>query len=74
MQTKKVLLSAILLVATLSASAQFMRSEELEAYAKEKYGDNWTEAAANLGQTLQLDKNNSLTYIQVIECGDKTKE
>lgn len=60
--------------AALCAQAQFMRSEELEAYAKEKYGDSWVEAAANLGKELILDKNHSLTYSQVIDCGDKTKE
>lgn len=51
-----------------------MRAEELEAYAKEKYGEKWVDAAANLVKELQLDKNNSLTYTQVIDCGDKTKE
>lgn len=71
---KKVLLSAILIMATLSADAQLMRADELETYAKERYGEKWVEAAANLAQTLELDKNNSLTYTQVIDCDDKTKE
>lgn len=56
------------------ANAQIMRSEELEKYAKEKYGEKWVEAAENLASTLTLDKNNSLTYQQVIECGEQTKE
>ena len=56
------------------ASAQMMRAEELEKYAVEKYGDKWTEAAENLGTEVSLDKNNSLTYVQVIECGEQTKE
>ena len=51
-----------------------MRSEELEKYAKEKFGDKWENAAANIGSQLSLDKNNSLTYTQVIECGEQTKE
>lgn len=59
--------------ATMSASAQLMRTEELETYAKEKYGDKWTEAAENLAATLSLDKNNSLTYTEVIPCEGATK-
>ena len=51
-----------------------MRMEELETYAKEKYGEKWVEAAENLGSTLVLDKNNSLTYTQIIDCGEATKE
>ena len=60
----------------IAVDAQIMRSEELEKYAKEKYGDKWVEASANLLQSenIQLDKNNSLTYTQVIDCGEKTKE
>lgn len=58
----------------LTANAQIMRAEELEKYAKEKFGEKWVEAAQNLGATLALDKNNSLTYQQVIECGTQTKE
>ncbi len=58
----------------LSMSAQIMRSEELEKYAKEKYGDKWVDAAENLGSQLALDKNKSLTYTQVVDCGEQTKE
>ena len=32
----------------ISVSAQLMRSEELEKYAKEKFGDKWENAAANI--------------------------
>lgn len=59
---------------TVYASAQIMRAEELEKYAVERYGENWTDAATNLGNELQLDKNNSLSYMEVIECGEQTKE
>lgn len=55
------------------ANAQIMRAEELEIYAKEKYGEKWKNAAEYLAQYLVLDKNNSLTYTQVIECGEQTK-
>lgn len=71
---KKILFVMIVLWSCISVSAQVMRAEELEEYAKEKYGDKWTEAAATLGSQLALDKNNSLTYTQIIECGESTKE
>ena len=72
---KKFIFSFVLLCTTfISVNAQIMRAEELENYAKEKYGEKWTEAAANLGKELALDKNNSLTYTQVIDCGEKTKD
>ena len=59
---------------SLNLSAQVMRAEELEKYAKENYGDKWVEAAENLGSSLVLDKNQSLTYEQIIDCGEQTKE
>lgn len=51
-----------------------MRAEELEKYAKEQYGDNWKDAAAQLASTLTLDKNNSLTYTEIIEVPGKSKD
>lgn len=71
---KKITLCVLMAFVAVCAQAQFMRSEELEAYAKEKYGDSWVEAAANLRNEVTLDKNNSLTYVQVIDCGEKTKD
>lgn len=71
---KKIVFCAILCLCTVVANAQIMRAEELENYAKEKFGDKWNEAAEGLSKELQLDKNNSLTYTQVIDCGEKTKE
>ena len=65
---KKVIMSlALLLTAVISANAQILRAEELEKYAKEKYGDKWVEAASNLGKQLTLDKNNAIDYVQVME-------
>ena len=58
----------------LSTQAQVMKASDLEKYAKEKYGDKWVDAAANLAQGLTLDKNESLTYQQVIEAPGKTKQ
>ena len=59
---------------SLQIQAQVMKTADLEKYAKQKYGEKWLDAAANLASTLTLDKNQSLTYQQVIECGDKTKD
>lgn len=71
---KRIILNTLLLIVSLSASSQLIRTEELEEYARERYGNSWVKAAANLGEKLKLDKNNSLSYAQIIECGDKTKE
>jgi len=54
--------------------AQVMKTADLEKYAKEKYGDKWLDAAKNLSAGLTLDKNESLTYQEVIEVPGKTKE
>lgn len=56
------------------AQAQVMKSADLEKYAKNKYGDNWLNAAANLAQDLSLDKNGNLTFQQIIDAPGKTKE
>ena len=57
-----------------SAQAQVMKAADLEKYAKERYGDKWLDAAKNLAANLTLDKNESLTYQQVIEVPGKTKQ
>lgn len=54
--------------------AQVMKAADLEKYAKERYGDKWLDAAKNLSGGLTLDKNESLTYQQVIEAPGKTRE
>ena len=53
--------------------AQVMKAADLEKYAKNKYGDKWLDAALNLAAGLKLDKNESLTYQQVIEAPGKKK-
>lgn len=70
---KKLFLCAAMLLLAVGVNAQIMRAEELEKYAKEKYGEKWNDAAKNLAGQLQLDKNNALTYTQVIDAPDKTK-
>ena len=75
--TRKLLLfatSLILLCGFQTAKAQVMKAADLEKYAKQRYGDKWLDAAANLASQLQLDKNESLTYQQVIEAQGKTKQ
>ena len=68
------MLAAILtFCGTLNAQAQVMKTADLEKYAKQKYGDKWLDAAKNLASNLSLDKNESLTYQQVIEAPGKTK-
>lgn len=64
----------LLLLASVAANAQILRSEDLEAYSKEKYGEKWVEAAENLASELTLDKNNALTLVRVIEAPGKTKD
>ena len=68
------LISAAFLFGGVVAPAQVMKSADLEKYAKSKYGDKWLDAAMNIRQGLTLDKNESLTYQQVIEAPGKTKE
>ena len=67
------MLAAVLACGVMSAQAQIMKAADLEKYAKEKYGDKWLDAAANLAKGLTLDKNESLSYQQVIEAPGKTK-
>lgn len=71
---KNIFMSIMLCLLSVGVSAQVMRTEELEMYAKEKYGDKWNDAAATLGEQLKLDKNNSLSYVQVVDCENSTKE
>lgn len=68
------LFAAILFCGTMSVKAQVMKTADLEKYAKQKYGDKWLDAAKNLSEGLTLDKNESLTYQQVIEAPGKTKQ
>ena len=68
------MLAAILILCGASAQAQVMKAADLERYAKERYGDKWLDAAANLSKGLALDKNQSLTYQQVIEAPGKNRQ
>jgi len=71
---KKMFITAIALLSTVFATAQIIHTEDLEKYAKERYGSKWKEAATNLANTLALDKNKSLTYTEVMEAPGKSKQ
>ena len=68
-----VIATIVLMGGALSAQAQIMKTADLEKYAKQRYGDRWVDAATNLASSLVLDKNQSLTYQEVIEAPGKTK-
>lgn len=70
---KKYLITLALCVLTLTASAQVFTAEQIERYAKDKYGDNWTEAAGNLSKEVALDNKNRLNYQEVIACAGQSK-
>ena len=74
-QARKWVLATILVFCgMMSAQAQVMKAADLEKYAKQRYGDKWLDAARNLSTQLELDKNQSLTYQQVVEAPGKTKQ
>ena len=72
----KVLIVAIvsLIGSAAATQAQIMKASDLEKYAKERYGEKWLDAAKNLADNIVLDKNESLTYQEVIEAKGKTKQ
>ena len=73
--TRKILTMALAaIMCTAGMNAQVMKAGDLEKYAKEKYGDKWLDAAKNLAKDLTLDKNESLTYQEVVQAEGKTKE
>ncbi len=68
------MVAAFLFVGAMGMQAQIMKAADLEKYAKERYGDKWIDAAKNLASGLTLDKNESLTYQEIIEAPGKTKQ
>jgi hypothetical protein len=64
----------VLFGAMVSVQAQVMKAADLEKYAKQKYGDKWVDAAAFLARDITFDKNQSLTYQEVIQAPGKTKQ
>ena len=73
----KTLLMTMLLAicgASLTVDAQVMKAADLERYAKSRYGDKWVDAAMTLAGDMKFDKNESLTYQEVIQAPGKTKQ
>ena len=71
---KKIMtLAAIFMLCVMGTQAQVLKGADLEKYAKQRYGDRWVDAATNLASSLVLDKNQSLTYQEIIEAPGKTK-
>ena len=71
---KKIMtLAAVFMLCVMGTQAQVLKGADLEKYAKQRYGDKWVDAATNLASSLMLDKNQSLTYQEVIEAPGKTK-
>ncbi len=68
------MLAVLLFCGMMMGHAQVMKTADLEKYAKERYGDKWVDAAANLASGLTLDKNESLTYQEVVEVKGKSKQ
>ena len=55
---KRIVFLALILTSGLAtAKAQIMKAADLEKYAKNRYGDKWIDAAANIADNLTLDKN-----------------
>ena len=71
---KKLVFMLALLCSVSFVNAQILHTEELEKYVKERYGKEWENAASNLASQIQLDKNNALTFVQVIQAPGKTKD
>ena len=67
-------LAAILLCGIMNAQAQVMKTADLEKYAKQRYGDKWVDAAANIASRITLDKNEGITFQEVINAPGKNKQ
>jgi len=69
-----IIFNVMLFLGAMGAQAQIMKAADLEKYAKQRYGEKWVDAAFNLAGGLTLDKNESLTYQEVIQAPGKTKQ
>lgn len=71
---KRIILSIATLLFAMSINAQTFTADQLEKYAKDKYGSNWAKAAENLKNEVALDNENRLNYQEIIECPEQSKE
>ncbi len=61
-------------LAVIAHAQTIFTADQIEKYAKEKYGDKWMKAAENLSKEVALDNKNRLNYQEVIECPGQSKE
>lgn len=71
---KRTIVSIATLLLALCANAQTFTADQLEKYAKGKYGSNWVKAAENLKSEVALDNKNRLNYQEVVECPGQSKD
>ena len=72
--TKKIIsMALLLLVGVLSASAQYITSQDLEKYTEKKYGDSWVKTAKKLEKQFSIDGNGALTYRKIVQMPGKSK-
>ena len=71
---KKMIFCILCAFLSVSVNAQIMKVADLEKYAKSRYGDRWLDAAFNLAREITFDKNQSLSYQEVIQAPGKTKQ
>lgn len=71
---KNVITLLLAVMACLSMQAQVMKTADLEKYAKQRYGEKWLDAAFTLGRTIQLDKNESITFQEIVNAPGKNKQ
>lgn len=72
--TKKIIsMVLLLLVGVLSASAQYITSQDLEKYTEKKYGDSWVKTAKKLEKQFNIDGNGALTYRKIVQMPGKSK-
>lgn len=67
------LLATAFLIGCCAANSQILRTQELEKYAMERYGEKWVDAADSLGKVCGLNKNKALTFVQAINAEGKNK-
>lgn len=72
---KSIIISVVMaLICVIPTKAQVMKAADLEKYAKQRYGEKWLDAAATIGRTLTFDKNESLTYQEIVQAPGKTMQ
>lgn len=71
---KKLFIFCLFAFLAVNVNAQIMKVADLEKYAKSRYGEKWLDAADVLASQITFDKNQSLSYQEVIQAPGKTKQ